>query len=564
MSEQQARAVIVTRLSRETENSTSIERQEQYCREKCKAEGWSVVGVVRDVNVSAGGRSPWQRAGLSEWIGKHKGDPGRSPEFDVLVFWRLDRLVRSVTQLWELLIWAGDHGVTLVSATEQMFDTTKAEGKLMVSMVGAFAELELEAIRERTKADQRHRLETGEYTGGVPPWGYRPVQNEHGRWVLEPDPEQTKTINRVVYALLHENKSVSAVCKELNRDQVPTIRDLNHKRNGRAMQGLKWWANALESMLRKQTLLGLVTTQDEILDVHNRPVRDSKGHRTYQNERLVLGPDNRPLQRAEPVVSREDFDAIQKLLDSRSLQNFHSVRNNSLLLGVLFCGVCGEKAYLMRRASTGRKDVYQCKTAQGGFHSGRCTEKQISTRADWIEGVVEDTFLGLFGDSVRTVRVWDEGNDVSAEIADLQNSMDAVAGVLARQRPGTAAFTSLSAQIDQIQARLDELESVENTPAGWRWVPTDQTVAQWWESATVQERNKYLVDSGVRVTFEHAGANQRGINPSVQITFEDYAGILEQLTPGIPAERVASALADVPEGTAVHIDSAGATLEVRE
>lgn len=562
MSKRPARAVIVTRLSREVENSTSIERQEQYCREKCEAEGWEVIGVARDVNVSAGGRSPWQRAGLSEWIGKHKGDPGRSREFDVLVFWRMDRLVRSVTQLWELLIWAGENGVTLVSATEQMFDTTKAEGKLMVSMVGAFAELELEAIRERTRADQRHRINSGHYRGSVPPWGYRPVQNEQGNWVLEPDPEQTKTIDRVVHALLHENKSVTKVCKELNADGVPTVRDLNHKRNGRPMQGLYWSTSALTRMLKKPTLLGLVTTQDEILDAHNRPARDARGSRTYENEHLVLGPDNRPLQRAEPVMSREDFDAIQKLLSTRGEGTGIPGVGDSLLLGVLFCGVCGRKAYLYKREKQGRQNVYRCQTVTSTVPV--CSDKQITVNAGWIEGVVTDTFLGLFGDSVRTVRVWQEGNDVSTEIAELHDSMDAVAGVLARQRPGSAAFDSLATQIEEIQARLDELEQVETVPSGWRWVPTDQTVAQWWENASNKERNKYLIESGVHVEFEHTGARQRGIKPKVRITFEDYAGILEQLTPGIPATRVADALAEVPEGTTVHIDNAGAHLGARE
>ncbi|WP_084028514.1 recombinase family protein [Corynebacterium sp. NML98-0116] len=565
MSKRPVRAVIVTRLSRETENSTSIERQEKDCREKCKAEGWQVVGVAKDVNVSAGRRNPWQREGLREWIGKSKADPGRTDEFDVLVFWRMDRLVRSVTQLWELLIWAGEHGVTLVSATEQMFDTTKPEGKLMISMVGAFAELELEAIRERIHADQQHRITAGQYAGGVPPWGYRPVKNEQGEWMLEPDPQQVKVINRVVHALLHENKSLKAITRELNAEGVPTVRDLNNARHGRPMKGYSWSTTPLTRQLRNPTLLGLVTIAEGVQDAHGRPVRDKYGNRTYEKGRILLGPDNRPLRRAEPVISKEDFDAVQKVLDARSVKTPKSSRSSSLLLNVLFCGCCGDKAYLLHRSDGKYASYYRC-SSMSHQRGGRreCSPKQISTQADWIEDVVTTAFLGVFGDSVRTVRVWHEGTDTSNEIEELNESMNSVAGVLARQRPGSAAFNSLSHQIDQIQARLDELEAVETTPSGWIWEPTGQTIREWWENASVKERNAYLVECGVRAEFEHAGPNQRGINPSVRISFEDFEGVMSTLTPSEPAERLSEALKEVPSSVTMHLHNGDASFEQRE
>ena len=54
------RALIVVRLSRVTEATTSPERQEQACRELCSQRGYEVVGVAEDLDVS-GAVDPFDR-----------------------------------------------------------------------------------------------------------------------------------------------------------------------------------------------------------------------------------------------------------------------------------------------------------------------------------------------------------------------------------------------------------------------------------------------------------------------------------------------------------------------
>ena len=70
---------------------------------------------------------------------------------DVLVVWKLDRLSRSLRDVLTIMERLGDCGAGFRSLTEAI-DTTTPAGRMMMQMVGAFAEFERAMLRERTKA----------------------------------------------------------------------------------------------------------------------------------------------------------------------------------------------------------------------------------------------------------------------------------------------------------------------------------------------------------------------------------------------------------------------------
>lgn len=87
-------------------------------------------------------------------------DPSRRPEFSALVsnltsgdsvtVWKLDRLGRSLRGIIDTLDGLRDAGVEFRSLTESI-DTASAHGRAMWQMIGVFAELERETIRQRTR-----------------------------------------------------------------------------------------------------------------------------------------------------------------------------------------------------------------------------------------------------------------------------------------------------------------------------------------------------------------------------------------------------------------------------
>jgi len=80
-------------------------------------------------------------------------------EGDALVVTKLDRLARSAVDLGQIARKLESKGVDLI-VLDQQIDTTTPTGKLMFTLIGAFAEFERDLIRERcqegiTKAKDR-------------------------------------------------------------------------------------------------------------------------------------------------------------------------------------------------------------------------------------------------------------------------------------------------------------------------------------------------------------------------------------------------------------------------
>ena len=69
----------------------------------------------------------------------------------MVVVWKLDRLSRSLRDVLTIMEQLGEAGAGFRSLTEAI-DTTTPAGRMMMQMVGAFAEFERAMLRERTQA----------------------------------------------------------------------------------------------------------------------------------------------------------------------------------------------------------------------------------------------------------------------------------------------------------------------------------------------------------------------------------------------------------------------------
>ena len=72
-------------------------------------------------------------------------------EGDVLVVWKLDRLSRSLKDLLHIMERVRDAGAGFRSITEAV-DTTTSVGRMVMQMLGSFAEFERSMVHERTRA----------------------------------------------------------------------------------------------------------------------------------------------------------------------------------------------------------------------------------------------------------------------------------------------------------------------------------------------------------------------------------------------------------------------------
>jgi DNA invertase Pin-like site-specific DNA recombinase len=95
------------------------------------------------------------------FVDKAKGNNRERPELakclaflrhgDVLMFWKLDRIARSVVHLGQIAELCSQRGAQMKCLT-QPIDTTTPTGKLMFNILSCFAEFERDIIVERTLA----------------------------------------------------------------------------------------------------------------------------------------------------------------------------------------------------------------------------------------------------------------------------------------------------------------------------------------------------------------------------------------------------------------------------
>ena len=106
----------------------------------------------------SGGR--WERPKLQELL-KHirKGD--------TVVVWKLDRLSRSLKDLLFIMEQIENKGAAFKSLTESI-DTSTSAGKMMMQMVGVFAEFERSMLKERTLKGLQYARGQGRVGGRRP------------------------------------------------------------------------------------------------------------------------------------------------------------------------------------------------------------------------------------------------------------------------------------------------------------------------------------------------------------------------------------------------------------
>lgn len=114
-------------------------------------------GAVFEETASGG---KWERVQLQKLLAALQ--PG-----DVLVVWKLDRLSRSLRDLLAIMDRLSEMKAGFRSLTEAI-DTTTPAGRMLMQMVGAFAEFERAIIKERTIAGLERARASGNIGGRRP------------------------------------------------------------------------------------------------------------------------------------------------------------------------------------------------------------------------------------------------------------------------------------------------------------------------------------------------------------------------------------------------------------
>lgn len=475
------------RLSRSTDESTSIERQRDVIQQWADANGHHVVGWAEDVDVS-GSVDPFDTAALGEWLNQ------RAPEWDAVCAWKLDRLGRNAIQLNRLFGWCQEHGKTVVSCSESI-DLGSWAGRMLASVIAGLAEGELEAIRERQRSSRAKLRESARWPGGKPPYGYRAVPRDGGGWSLQVDPEASEVVRRIVDDLL-DGTPITQIARELTTEGYRTPSQYYAaKRAG--LPALRWtadetptgkWAaTPLRNMLRSKALRGFAHHNGET-------VRDEHGQ---------------PVQLAEPLVTLDEWELIQAALDRTQDARKDARRTEaSPLAGLVTCNalvdgqVCGSKLHHDRNTINRGSKVYD-------YRYYRCSIRaHTMIPAEMLEQAAEQAFLEEYGTALVRERIWVPGDSRESELREAVTALGELTKAAGRAVSATAKQL-LQTQLDALDARIVELESAPAREAHWEYRSTGETYRDAWESADTAARRDLLARSGIKMSASVSGVDGR-------------------------------------------------------
>jgi site-specific DNA recombinase len=433
------------RLSRASEESTSPERQREIVQNWADQNDHEVIGWAEDLDVS-GSVDPFDTLALGPWLVEPK-----LREWDIVCSWKLDRLARRAVPLHRLFGLCQDEGKLLVCVSDNI-DLSHWVGRLVASVIAGVAEGELEAIRERTLASHRKLRELGRWSGGRPAYGYRAQEREDAAgWDLVPDEHTAPELLSIIEKVL-AGQSVESVARELTDRGVSSP----SKRG-------QWHGQTLRQLLRSKTLLGHVTHQ-------GMTVRDVEGL---------------PIRKGPPLITQAQYDQLQAVLEGRSFKPTRTTKA-SPLLGVAVCYECEGPMYFRGQTMAGKLyRYYYCRSKHGN---------QIP--ADWVEEVVEETFLGELGEQLVMERVFIPAEDHQIELDEAVRAVDELTA-LAGAMTSVTVRKRLEDRLSALDSRIALLEQLPTRESRWELRETDKTYRQEWESADIEQRRQLLLRSGI-------------------------------------------------------------------
>ena len=232
------------------------------------------------------------------------------------------------------------------------------------------------------------------HTGGKPPLGYKVGEDMR----LEIDENEAPHVRYIFNSILN-GMTYSEIISGLNQ------------RGAKTKKGSTFGKNSLYAILTNEKYTGVY--------IYNRAA--SKGANGKRNNHKSKSAEN--IIRIEggvpQIISREKFDAVQKILKKRrSLEHTKSsAKETYLLSGKVFCGVCGNAFCGNRQKNShGYKYVtYRCNT-RSRKGAKTCGNKEINR--DKLEKYVLNLLADVLFDKSRIPAVIEEYNKSAANNLD--------------------------------------------------------------------------------------------------------------------------------------------------
>jgi site-specific DNA recombinase len=420
-----------TRISTDEDHQPySLEAQADRLANYVKSqEGWKITRRFSDQASGATLERPGLQRALKE---------AEAKRFDLLLVYRVDRLSRSVRGLAQILEQLDHAGVLFRSATEP-FDTASSAGRMMVQMLGVFAEFERATIVERVIAGMERKAARGEWIGGTIPFGYR---HDTERRYLEPDPAEASVVQEIFHRYGERLEGATSLANWL------------HERGYRTRAGKPFSTHTVLNILRNRSYLGEIPFRGQ---THKAP--------------------------HAPLVEPELFQRAQQVLTERGEDASLRRSNNSdyLLTGLVKCARCG-KRYVGAAANGngGRYPYYVCHSRQR-YGSKGCDNDRLPAQ-ELEQAIMRQLLATLEQEPIVRAAIEDAFAELEKERPKYQQELKRIEGELRKvndtldryfhafengsmpEQACAPRIATLTQQLTGLEARRAELAEPDDTP----------------------------------------------------------------------------------------------------
>ena len=185
------------------EGHTSLETQEQICRDYASKFGYIVKNVYTDV---CSGRDMDKQSGLKKMLRNvYTGN--------TILFYEVSRFSRNTLQALSCLNKLSKKNINVYSISDDCGYSTTSD-KYKFRLLFPKAENESDMISERVKKSVLFRRKRGDYIGNAP-YGYETYLNDQSIRKLRKNKDEQFVI-QFICKLVHDNKTYSEIAEKLN------------------------------------------------------------------------------------------------------------------------------------------------------------------------------------------------------------------------------------------------------------------------------------------------------------------------------------------------------------
>jgi len=222
-------------------------------------------------------------------------------------------------------------------------------GDSMLGLRLGVNDLYLRDVSKKVRSSFRVKQEKGEYIGSFPCFGYIKDPNDKHKLIV--DPEAAKVV-KLIYQLYLEGLGVTKICRRLTDEKIPIPIVYKKEPRGLAVtenDGFGIWKNAtVRNILKSQMYIG-----NMVQHTHEKISYNQKKCRHLKSDDHIIVENTH-----EPIISKEDFNMVQKLLKDKSYTPNEKNLDRFLLSGMMFCGKCGHTLGVSVKKTKSKPSIY--------------------------------------------------------------------------------------------------------------------------------------------------------------------------------------------------------------